>query len=156
MVCMHATCERAAIASFVPATWWSHERFEKFFGIGWSMLPNCAKMPIAQFQKIQYDFPDIRSADLSGEQQYLKDICIAVDSGHCSVSLSHREPGKLVMSRWVTLANRILWHRTLWKSYQSLLWRCMVQCRFRLSRSRYVRRSQNPCGRQSKSHDIFL
>jgi len=24
------------------------------------------------------------------------------------VSLSHREPGKVVMSRWVTLANRIL------------------------------------------------
>ena len=72
------------------------------------MLPNCVKMLIAQFQAIQCDFLEINLNDLSGDQQYLKDICIAVNTGHCPVSLSHREPGKLVMSRWVTLANRIL------------------------------------------------
>jgi len=73
-----------------------------------SMLPDCVKMPISQFQKKQCDFLEISIDDLSGDQQYLKNICIAVNSAHCPVSLSHREPGKLVMSRWVTLANRIL------------------------------------------------
>jgi len=79
-----------------------------FSGPVGSMLPNCTKMPIAHFQTIQCDFPEISIDDLSSDQQYLKDICIAVNTGHCPVSLSRREPGKLVMSRWVTLANRIM------------------------------------------------
>lgn len=81
---------------------------KSFSGLVGTMLPNCAKMPIAQFQKIECNFPEIGIDDLSADQKYLKDICIAVCSGHCPVSLSHREPGKLVMSRWITLANRIL------------------------------------------------
>ena len=44
---------------------------------------------------------------MSTDQQYLNDICIAVNSGHCDESLSNREPGRLVMSRWITLANGI-------------------------------------------------
>jgi hypothetical protein len=54
------------------------------------------------------DFPVVTADDLISDQQYLLDICHAVITGQCSVSLSHRQPGQLVMSRWVTLANRVL------------------------------------------------
>jgi len=79
---------------------------KSFSGPVGSMLPTCVKILNAQFQKIQCDFPKMSIDKLNGDQQYLKDICISVNSGHCLVSLSHREPGKLVMSRWVTLAKR--------------------------------------------------
>jgi hypothetical protein len=72
------------------------------------LLNNCEKMPVVEFKKIECDFPGVNIADLSADQQYLNDICIAVNTGDCSMSLSNREPGKLVMSRWVTLANRVL------------------------------------------------
>ncbi|KAF8774155.1 hypothetical protein HNY73_016737 [Argiope bruennichi] len=46
--------------------------------------------------------------DLSTDQKYLLDMCIAVSSGNCSLDLSLRNPGKLARSRWLTLANRFL------------------------------------------------
>ena len=58
--------------------------------------------------KIDCELPEVNVVDLSRDQQYLNDIRKAVSTGHCSVSLSHHDPGKLVMSRWVTLANRAL------------------------------------------------
>jgi len=65
-------------------------------------------MPIASYEPIPCDFPVVTADDLSSDQQYLLDICHAVITGQCSFSLSHRQPGQLVMSRWVTLANRVL------------------------------------------------
>ena len=73
-----------------------------------SMLQKCETMPIASYEPIPCDFPVVTADDLSSDQQYLLDICHAVNTGQCSVSLSHRQPGQLVMSRWVTLANRVL------------------------------------------------
>jgi len=81
---------------------------KSFSGPVGTMLIRCEKMPIVQFQRIDCDFPGVNISDLSADQQYLNDICLAVQSGNCPAPLLHREPGKLVMSRWVTLANRVL------------------------------------------------
>lgn len=79
-----------------------------FSGTLGSLLSKCETMPIASYEPIPCDFPVVTADDLSSDQQYLLDICHAVITGECSVSLSHRQPGQLVMSRWLTLANRVL------------------------------------------------
>ena len=74
-----------------------------------SRLQKCETMPIVSYEPIPCDFPPVTIYDLhefwSAIFTY---ICNAVITGQCSVSLSHRQPGQLVMSRWVTMANRIL------------------------------------------------
>lgn len=45
--------------------------------------------------------------DLSDDQKYLYEICLAVKDGSYSTSLETRQPGKLCHSRWLTLANRV-------------------------------------------------
>jgi hypothetical protein len=72
------------------------------------MLQKCEKMPVVSYEPIPCEFTFVTFNNLSSDQQYLLHICQAVISGHCPVSLSHRQPGKLVMSRWVTMANRVL------------------------------------------------
>src|SRR5271155_1129716 len=79
-----------------------------FSGTLGSLLSKCETMPIASYEPIPCDFPVVTADDLSSDQQYLLDICHAVITGECSVSLSHRQAGQLVMSRWLTLANRVL------------------------------------------------
>lgn len=72
------------------------------------LLQKCETLPIVSYEPISCDFPSVTVDDLSSDQQYLLNICQAVITGECSVSLSHRQPGQLVMSRWLTLANRVL------------------------------------------------
>lgn len=79
-----------------------------FSGPVGKLLAKCETLPVAQFKKIECEFPALDIRDLSTDQQYLNDICLAVKSGHCDEALSNREPGRLVMSRWITLANRVL------------------------------------------------
>ena len=52
--------------------------------------------------------PTVDAGDLSVDQQYLFDICQEAITGKFSDQLSHRQPGKLVVSRWLTLRVRVL------------------------------------------------
>lgn len=52
--------------------------------------------------------PDIDPKDLSKDQQYLLQICEAVQSGFCPEDLAYKNPGPIVHSRWLTTANRLL------------------------------------------------
>lgn len=71
-------------------------------------LENCEKNPVVDFKKIDVNFPDIDFTELSTDQKYLYEICIAISKGTISPSLAQREPGKMAHSRWLTTANRIL------------------------------------------------
>lgn len=74
-------------------------------------LQQCDNMPVVEFQRMECDLPELPDSvvhDLSTDQRYLYDMCRAVASGTCSEALSHRIPGKLVMSRWLTMATRVL------------------------------------------------
>lgn len=72
-------------------------------------LENCANLPVVTFLPIENNLPLLENInDLSTDQKYLLDMCIAVSSGNCSLDLSLRNPGKLAHSRWLTLANCIL------------------------------------------------
>ena len=51
---------------------------------------------------------EINDTELSTDQKYLLDIYRAVLGGSCSSSLAARNPGKMVHSRWLTTANRLL------------------------------------------------
>jgi len=76
-----------------------------------TQVQRCENMPMVKFQQIECDLqvlPDSVLQDLSTDQRYLYDMSQAVSSGICDEALLHRSPGKLVMSRWLTLANRIL------------------------------------------------
>ena len=72
------------------------------------LMANCEQLPVIVFEKIEADFPEVTADDLSTDQQYLFDICEAVITGCCSLSLSRRDPGAMSHSRWLTTANRIL------------------------------------------------
>lgn len=65
-------------------------------------------MPIKKFKVIEANLPEISFAELSTDQQYLYKICNAISKGKVSLSLSHRDPGKMAHARWITTANRIL------------------------------------------------
>lgn len=70
-------------------------------------LADCNNLPVQKYSKIESVIPIVLT-DLSWEQKYLYEMCKSVVSGVCSASLAKRNPGKLVHSRWVTTANRIL------------------------------------------------
>lgn len=73
-------------------------------------LENCEKQTVIDFQRIEGNLPDQLRAlsDLSSDQKYLLEICLAVSSGVCTPDLAARSPGKLSHARWLTTANRIL------------------------------------------------
>lgn len=72
-------------------------------------LENCANLPVVTFLPIENNLPLLENKnDLSTDQKYLLDMCIAVSSGNCTLDLSLRNPGKIAHSRWLTLANRVL------------------------------------------------
>ena len=71
-------------------------------------LVNCEKLKLVLFENIECELPIISKEDLSSDQKYLLDICRAVSSGLFSQNLAQRNPGKMVHSRWLTTANRIL------------------------------------------------
>lgn len=74
------------------------------------LLEACEKLPVIAYSPISVnsEMPDVNNVDLSTDQKYLRDICQAVSSGECSLSLAYREPGKLSHARWLTTANRVL------------------------------------------------
>ncbi|CAH0397212.1 unnamed protein product [Chilo suppressalis] len=74
-------------------------------------IQNLNKLKNLKFSAILSNVPvlpkEIESS-LSTDQEYLYQIYQAVSSGSCSQVLSNRNPGKMVHSRWLTTANRIL------------------------------------------------
>ncbi|CAH1099833.1 unnamed protein product [Psylliodes chrysocephalus] len=64
-----------------------------------------------EFNIIESNIPALDesvSTDLSTDQKYLYDICDAISKGTVDENLSTRSPGKILHSRWLTTANRIL------------------------------------------------
>ncbi|KAF2902020.1 hypothetical protein ILUMI_04171 [Ignelater luminosus] len=51
---------------------------------------------------------DFIATNVSTDQKYLYEICQAVSTGSSSPELANRQPGKMVHSRWLTSANRLL------------------------------------------------
>lgn len=72
------------------------------------MLKTCETREITQFETITVYLPDLPTKNLSTDQQYLYDICVAVSTGSVSYDLARRFPGKMSHARWLTTANRIL------------------------------------------------
>jgi hypothetical protein len=75
-------------------------------------LKNSVDLPIVKYKKITSNLPslsrDMKTNELSTDQRYLYEMCQAISSGICSESLAARNTGKIVQSRWVTLANNCL------------------------------------------------
>ena len=78
-----------------------------FKGLIGKELVDCETKPVVKFKRIPIHLPKM-AKDLSTDQRYLYEICLAVNSGHCDLSLAARSPGKMCHSRWLTTANRIL------------------------------------------------
>ena len=82
-----------------------------FTGAIGKALANCNKLPVVTYVSIlEPDFPDIGNdvlIDLSTDQKYLYEICMAIRSGNCAADLAQREPGKMSHARWLTMANRV-------------------------------------------------
>lgn len=72
------------------------------------LLETCHNLPVIRFEPIACDLPEVVTAELSTDQNYLYQICTAISKGECSLDLSNLSPGKLAHSRWLTTANRIL------------------------------------------------
>jgi len=71
-------------------------------------LIGCEKLPITPFEFISGDEIIVNIPDLSTDQKYLAEKHRAVTTGSVNESLSHRDPGNINLSRWLTIANRIL------------------------------------------------
>lgn len=54
------------------------------------------------------EFPKNVVDKLSTDQKYLYELCQVVSTGFCTLELANRQPGKMVHSRCLTTANRIL------------------------------------------------
>ena len=80
-----------------------------FSGFIGKALQTCEQLPVVQYSTIMFEnCPTVDGADLSTDQQYMYDMCIAVSSGQCSPDLALQKPGPIVHSRWLTMANRVL------------------------------------------------
>lgn len=77
-------------------------------GLIGKMLPGCEDLQLVNFRPIDSHLPITFNGRLSCDQKYLFDICQSIKSGLCSERLAKRSPGKMVHSRWITTANRIL------------------------------------------------
>ena len=76
--------------------------------IGKSLI-GCEKLPITPFEIISGDEIIVDIPDLSTDQKYLAEMHRAVTTGFVNESLSQRDPGNINLSRWLTIANCILW-----------------------------------------------
>lgn len=79
-----------------------------FWGPIGKRLPSCNKFPIVDFEPIKFELLHVTATDLSTDQDYLLQICGAVNTGVCSVNLAARSPGTLSHARWLTMANAVL------------------------------------------------
>lgn len=75
--------------------------------IGQALL-SCESLDTVDFHAIPIEFPAVDSNDLSCDQKYLYEICLAISEGKLTTDLANREPGKIAHSRWLTMANRML------------------------------------------------
>lgn len=73
-----------------------------------NLLENCEELPIAKYERIEGQLPEIQFEGLSTDQKYLYEITISIISGHCHDGLANKSPGKISHARWLTKANRIL------------------------------------------------
>lgn len=71
-------------------------------------LEGCVNFPVVKFQSIGSNLPEVVIDDLSTDQKYLLEICLAISSGHCSQDLAQKNPGKIGHARWLTTANHVL------------------------------------------------
>ena len=80
--------------------------------IGSTLGEDLNELPIVSFKSIPNpDFPSVADDgiyELSKDQHYLHSMSHAVMDGHVSEDLANITPGPLSMSRWLTLAGRIL------------------------------------------------
>ena len=73
------------------------------------LLNNCEGLPILDFAQIPGENIHVSNMDdLSTDQKYLLSIYRAISSGEVSDSLALLKPGNIVLSRWLTTANRLL------------------------------------------------
>lgn len=79
-----------------------------FSGVIGKRLPDCIKMSVVEFEKVESEIIDIDTKDLSNDQQYLLHIVRTIQTGNCTPDLANRDPGPLSHSRWLTCANRVL------------------------------------------------
>ena len=80
-----------------------------YSGVIGKAIQTCEELPVVKYNPITFaNRPCLDGVDLSTDQQYLYDICLAVSSGECGADLAERRPGPVVHSRWLTTANRLL------------------------------------------------
>ncbi|CAH1116385.1 unnamed protein product [Phaedon cochleariae] len=79
-----------------------------FTGLIGKLLVKCEQMPIVKFEIIEVELCPIDSKELSTDQKYLYEMCLAINSGNVSPQLAEKQPGNMSHSRWLTTANRIL------------------------------------------------
>ena len=81
-----------------------------FFGTMGKALQTCDKNPVVRFEPIESRVPfrptDVD--DLSTDQNYLYEICLAVTSGQFHNDLAYKYPENMFHSGWLTVANRVL------------------------------------------------
>src|SRR6218665_337982 len=74
-----------------------------------SALMNCETLPIVAYLPISLGMcPNMEAIELSTDQKYLFNICIAVAKKDCSSDLAFQKPGPACHSRRLTTANRIM------------------------------------------------
>ena len=71
-------------------------------------LTNCEDLEVVSFDPVESEEITLSESDLSNDQNYLLSMYLAVSRGYVDTSLSSRKPGKVVLSRWLTTACRIL------------------------------------------------
>lgn len=79
--------------------------------IGKQLKKDLSNLDIVKFSLVKgkiEEIPECVIKQLSSDQKYLYEICIAVQSGHITESLARRSQGNLHNARWLTRANRIL------------------------------------------------
>ena len=79
--------------------------------LGKALTMPLSDLPVVQFKPVAgvvAQLPDDVVSDLSCDQKYLHDICIAVQQGVVPSGLANSSPGVLNHARWLTLANRVL------------------------------------------------
>ena len=72
-------------------------------------LVTCQTLAVVEFEAINGNLPEFKNtSSLSKDQKYLYDICMAVNNGAVPSTLASKEPGAMVHSRWLRMANRLL------------------------------------------------
>ncbi|KAG5899989.1 hypothetical protein JTB14_034558 [Gonioctena quinquepunctata] len=82
-----------------------------FCGPSGQALKGCESLSIVNFNIIESNVPALNNSvknDLSTDQNYIIEICDAIPKETVDEKLFKRSPGKIVHSRWLRTANRVL------------------------------------------------